>query len=285
MKLIDLLINMYNINPNDKIKLVRHKENEFNIQEMYRDSKDNFELYQQHQRDKVFDNCKFIISFIGEDKKKAKLIGMYEVISQSEIKNIDKLDDELKKVIPQNAKYCYELKKLDKLSDLEDRLIIDWGNGVIQWHQWLKKNCDKKINEIVPKGFYKTFPGFEDFVLSFKELKLIVQNYDSNRDWHDKLSSVYGIYLIVDLEDGKQYIGSAYGKEGILGRWKAYIENGHGGNKSLISLIEKEPSRCEKFQFTILRTLSKTLTKEEIIRYEKLYKNKLGTRIFGLNLN
>lgn len=41
----------------------------------------------------------------------------------------------------------------------------------------------------------------------------------------------------------------------------------------------------ENFNFTILRTLSKTLTQAEIIDYERLYKSKLGTRAFGLNSN
>jgi len=31
--------------------------------------------------------------------------------------------------------------------------------------------------------------------------------------------------LIVDMETGLQYLGTAYGKDGILGRWKKYSNN------------------------------------------------------------
>jgi len=99
------------------------------------------------------------------------------------------------------------------------------------------------------------------------------------------LSSVAGIYLIVDLSDGSQYIGSAYGKDGILGRWTQYANSYHGGNEKLIKLLKDEPERYKKFQFCILRTLPKSMTDVQVIAYEQLYKNKLGTRTFGLNIN
>ncbi|MCK5407604.1 MAG: GIY-YIG nuclease family protein [Candidatus Krumholzibacteria bacterium] len=99
------------------------------------------------------------------------------------------------------------------------------------------------------------------------------------------LSAVCGVYLIVDQNTGKQYVGSAYGEKGILGRWTNYAKTGHGGNNQLKKLMEWDPMYAENFNFTILRTLSKTLTQAEIIDYERLYKSKLGTRAFGLNSN
>ena len=44
------------------------------------------------------------------------------------------------------------------------------------------------------------------------------------------------VYLIVDTKTGKKYVGSAYGDNMLLGRWRNYIANGHGGNKLLKSL-------------------------------------------------
>jgi hypothetical protein len=41
---------------------------------------------------------------------------------------------------------------------------------------------------------------------------------------------VQGIYLITDSSNGKQYVGKADGTERILGRWKNYASDGHGGN-------------------------------------------------------
>lgn len=85
---------------------------------------------------------------------------------------------------------------------------------------------------------------------------------------------------------GKQYIGSAYGVEGILGRWEKYVKtNGSGNNKQLVELIKEDEKYSRNFQFTVLQTLSKSLTEEEAIKKEINWKQKLGTHIFGLNSN
>lgn len=86
------------------------------------------------------------------------------------------------------------------------------------------------------------------------------------------LSGVAGIYLIVDNKTGMQYVGSAYGKEGILGRWKNYSLNGHGGNKKLEKLLENDFSYVKHFRFTILETLLKTLPSNQVIEREKSIK-------------
>lgn len=279
------LAEMYGVNLQDKIKLVRHQDSRYNPTKLYKDNRYEFELYQEYQGDKNFRGCKYIISFLGMDGSKSKFIGMYEVLSEQLVENMNIPEDEGHKKMSDGAKYYYMLRKTDYLGDLIDRLVIDWGASTRSWHQWLREDKAKEVIEILPKGYYDEFPGFEDFILTFNDLETIIKNADANKDWHQMLSSVYGIYLIVDLEDGKQYVGSAYGREGILGRWKQYAQNGHGNNQMLKELIDKYPRRHHKFQYTILRTLPKTLTDKEVINYENLYKNKLGTRTFGLNLN
>ena len=100
------------------------------------------------------------------------------------------------------------------------------------------------------------------------------------------LSAVKGIYLILDKLTGNKYIGSAYRENGILGRWGEYVNtNGHGNNKQLKELIEKDNNYARHFQFTILMTLPKTMTATEVIKREALFKQKLGTKSFGLNSN
>ena len=99
------------------------------------------------------------------------------------------------------------------------------------------------------------------------------------------LSSVKGIYLIVDTSDAKQYIGSAFGEKGILGRWIEYVNSHHGGNKELIKLLEHHPERYKKFRFTILKIFSEGASVKEVTDAEQLYKAKLGTIEFGLNDN
>ena len=100
------------------------------------------------------------------------------------------------------------------------------------------------------------------------------------------LSAVKGIYLILDKSTGNKYIGSAYNEDGIMGRWQEYaITNGHGNNRQLIDLLSIDNSHGRNFQFTVLMTLPKTMTAPEVIKREVLFKQKLGTKSFGLNSN
>ena len=168
------------------------------------------------------------------------------------------------------------------MEEFEGRLIIDWGSATRSWHQ--KGTTNKKIVAI-QSNQKRIFEGFENLILSFQELKEIIEDsvvYDS---WHTALSAVYAIYLITDLVNGKQYVGSAYGEKGLLGRWSIYIKTGHGNNKKIGEAICQYPDRYEHFQFSVLQILPKNITEEDIIKIENLWKNKLQTRKFGMNDN
>ena len=93
------------------------------------------------------------------------------------------------------------------------------------------------------------------------------------------------MYLILRPSTGDQYVGSAYGAKGLLGRWQQYAVNGHGGNERLRAIALAQPGAWREYRYSVLRTLSKSLSAREVIEYEGFYKNKLGTRAFGLNLN
>ena len=74
-------------------------------------------------------------------------------------------------------------------------------------------------------------------------------------------------------------MGSAYGDNGIYGRWMSYAKNGHGGN------IELKKLNPNNFEFSILEIATKTASADEVIHRESRWKEKLGTRKFGLNQN
>lgn len=100
------------------------------------------------------------------------------------------------------------------------------------------------------------------------------------------MSQVSAVYLVVDTESGQQYVGSAYGENGLWGRWSDYVNtNGEGGNKLLHDFMAKYPDRYHSLQYSVLRVLDKTTKADDVIALESLYKNKLGTRAFGLNAN
>ena len=69
------------------------------------------------------------------------------------------------------------------------------------------------------------------------------------------LQNQKAVYLITDRSNGKLYVGSATSDSGmLLQRWANYIDSGHGGNKELIELVNKEGIDYIKrnFQYSIL---------------------------------
>jgi hypothetical protein len=162
-------------------------------------------------------------------------------------------------------------------------LVIDWGKGPINWHQHLS---NKPVLELLPEG--RRLPVFDDyleFTLAYKELRELYQHQAAHRDWRGALEAVAGVYLILAETTGQQYVGSAYGAAGVWGRWEQYARTGHGGNKKLMDLLERDTDYPERFRFSLLQILPKTLIRDEVIKREGLYKAKLGTRATGLNSN
>ena len=260
-----------------KIKLVRHKDKRFDLYNLYKSYPDVFLDYQCSQENDVFRDCEYIVSFIGEENNLARFIGVYKII--------DKKHDNGILIIKErdfHYQFLYIMYEIEGFEDLKERVIVRWENA-ISWHQWIKNKME--VVEISPGLHYKHFTDYFDIILNFKELKEIIIN--QYKEWHVALSSVKGIYLITDTLSGKLYVGSAYGEDGIWGRWKNYVAtNGHGGNKMLKSLIDEDWEYAEKhFQFSVLMLLQKTITTDEAIKKEQLFKQKLGSNSFGLNNN
>ncbi len=102
---------------------------------------------------------------------------------------------------------------------------------------------------------------------------------------HVALGEVAGVYLITDTETGDQYVGSAWGEGGILGRWMAYVRSGHGGNQRLRAALGPSARRRHALQFSILRPMPRSAPQRKVVAAEAAFKRKLGTRAHGLNAN
>ncbi|WP_316674757.1 GIY-YIG nuclease family protein [uncultured Tolumonas sp.] len=252
-----------------KVKLLRHKDDKYDLLNMMQEGK--FENYQNKQSWDVFGDAEYIISFIADRDRYAKFIGVWQVIDKS--KNEETND------------YSYTTIECDGYEDLKGRLIINWGEGTRSWAQWLHSKGNKKISEVLPENYVMDFPGFYDFQLTYNELKVMISNPDSNREWFRMLSSTSGVYIILDSLTGQQYVGSAYGKGGIWQRWGFYAKNPTGGNKLINELLLERPDAYKNFKYSILRVLEHSSTKETVIEQENLIKTKLGSRAFGLNVN
>ena len=146
-------------------------------------------------------------------------------------------------------------------------------------------NPDKTLDD-------KTFPGYKNVSVSYHELKKKLKS----PEWRTALSCRKGVYLIADRATGKLYIGSAYGTNGILGRWETYVksgydknevENGKYPNKKLQELVNKKDLSYiqENFQYSILETFTDDVSDEYIIGRESWWKEALRSRQFGYNAN
>ncbi len=250
------------------VKVLRHKSTTEDLWELRRNGK--FETYQNHQSWDVFGDAHFIISFIAERHNFAKFVGVWEIMDKNN---------------GNDKTYHYQTKELEGFKDLSARVIVQWGEGLRSWAQWLHNKGNKEISEILPPNYIMDFPGYYDFILSFSELKQMINNPDANRVWYQMLSSISGVYVILDKTTGNQYVGSAYGKKGLWGRWNSYVQKPHGGNKLIKELLYNNPKAYKNFQFSILRVLEPNATREEILAHENLIKKKLGSKAFGLNDN
>lgn len=166
---------------------------------------------------------------------------------------------------------AFDLEWFNAGSEYAERIVIDWGSGTRAWFQWADRK-EKELLEIRSSKHEIAFPGFSRFIGQISNLP------SWPKSWLDILSNVTGIYLLV-AENGDQYVGSATGENGLIGRWNSYFVNGHGGN-----VLLKERSHKD-YQVSILEVLSNEMSLAEVIDRENFWKKKLGTRAYGLNAN
>ena len=274
---IHRIFEIFGLNP-EEIRLVRHGDKEIPIYKTFKENIDRLEVYQSYQRPKKFGTARAIAVFAPFHKTTALFLGLWSI--EACIKNSEftkKVLTELKKYRLPESWYQnsdrYKLKRNTKLDELSERLVIEWGAATVAWAQ----SKDKAVVELKGIKSIGEFHSFDQINIDFYKIKDLAGYPDTNITWVKALSSVNGVYLIKDKSTGKQYVGSAYGENGIYGRWVAYAKNGHGGNKGLRGI---DPSN---FQFSILEIVSATTTAEGVIQCENKWKDKLGTREFGFN--
>ncbi|TXE06665.1 GIY-YIG nuclease family protein [Algoriphagus aquimarinus] len=175
----------------------------------------------------------------------------------------------------------YEYEPLKEYEKYFGRLIIRFKNK----SQMMIRNAASVIDEcevsqLLPDTFDNDlFPGYDKVNVSWKELKRVIEK----DTWKTALENQKGVYLLTDISNGKQYVGSAYGESMILGRWRSYIRNGHGGNIGLIPITFIHIQ--ENFRFSILDIYKSTTDDLIIIARENWWKQILQSRRFGYNVN
>lgn len=267
----------------ERTKLIRHNLSSNEISTYY--DKGYIELYQRIQRPSRFKNCEYVLSFIGEEGTLGTFLACYKVCGWKAFQPESFPEDFPPMNLPDDTDCVdFELQRTDILADLQNRLVIDWGKGTINWCQ--NGTTEKEVVEIRRAGSEIGFPGYDEVILSWKTLWKIVYHKEANKVWEDKLSAVAGVYLITDTNTGRHYVGSASGRDGgVWGRWTEYAKTKHGGNKKLVALIAEDPDYCRYFQYSILEVLPLKQDKQDVLKREQLYKRKLQSIKFGLNDN
>ncbi len=273
------LLKSYGVDP-QCVRVVRHGNKEINVLDVFQNNKERFNQYCSWQKENKYGKSKYLAVFAPARGTTSLFLGMWAVEGVTKNNELQKkhLRMLVKNDLPQHwfgEHVYYHLKITELMSDLSERLVIEWGKSTLNWVQ-IK---DKNIVQIKPKNSIDDFSSYDDIQLSYSDLKKLMRDSDSNTSWVNALSSVNGVYLILNKTDGRLYVGSAYGKDGILGRWSAYSKSGHGDNKLLKAL---DP---ENFEFSVLEITPLVMSIDEVIDRENRWKVRLATREFGLNDN
>lgn len=288
LKKLKLIFNSnWNYTPNGRPDYIRKifgdKEKYLDLLEMYR--QDEVELVKDSTRlhdpnEKRFHKGELAFCFIPYDNEEWLLVNAFKVIDDS--KRLIDVDEEV-------------------MSDYKQyfgRLVITWKNRNtrnirMKSLEHIKKLTVKTILELPYDKIALEFPGYKNVAVSYSELKNKLKN---STEWQSYLKARKGIYLITDVSNGKLYIGSAYGKDGIYGRWKTYmesgfdkneLENGKYPNKKFQEIVKKKGIGYiqQNFRYTLLETFTDEISDEDIINRESWWKKRLLTKEFGYNAN
>ncbi len=292
MNLNDLLIGK-GIDPK-QVLVLRHRPKESKLNKalpwLAAERPELFNAYQQTQKDKVervMQKVKYVASFIGRQPGRALFIGLYAVNGWDTMTYQECLQHPSTIELMQFGLGGFESEN-DRPAILWFDLVLsrtfypEWmGKLIVSWpppeRSWWRRAHKNEMNvvAILPdSALDAAMPPWDELSISADELRILPTK------WQSAIQHWRGVYFIFDKSDGKGYVGSAYGPDNILGRWRNYIASGHGGNELLKKRNPKD------FTFTILQRVSPDMLAEDVVGLESTWKKRLHTRHpFGLNDN
>lgn len=238
--------------------------------DLWRAANGSFEAYQSIQSKARFRKDDLLASFVVTPADETLFVGLYLVQSVGGVP-----PDQKDPVAPDHdltGCFWHVTMPDTRLDEYSGRLLIDWGKGFRTWVQSAGRQ-DKRVIEIRRSFQEPEFPGFLLFSRPLSQIDALPKG------WADALQACRGVYLLTCPRTKEQYVGSAAGANGFLGRWQEYAITGHGGN---IALKSRDPS---DYQVSILEVAGSAATVDEIIRMEQRWKAKLQSTEMGLNRN
>ncbi len=257
-----------------EVRLARHAGYKEKIYLLWRNKPDEYEIYCRTQQVEAFGQQKYVAHFIATPEGGTLFTGFYILGKKKPVKPgmMHPITGSNIYITESPRPIIYDVTRVIQFDHYAGKLFIAWGAGTRSWSQIASKTS-KRVLEIRRELAEPEFPGFSKFSCLSTEVNVLPET------WKCILTVSRGIYILVHLDTQTQYIGSATGAGGFLGRWLSYEANGHGGNALLRKLSNKQ------FQIGILEVSSSIETSAEIIRREQEWKQKLGSKAFGLNFN
>ncbi len=259
------------------VRLLRHQDGRADKgrspYELWREDRQVFETYQETQSPENRSRLQadYWASFVGTPAGETLFAGFYRC-QYVGLNTVERRWVHTTGVDPVNSCDLYSLTRDPQLDDLAGRLVLDWGAGTRSWIQ-RADNQDKVVLELRRDFQEPAFPGFTRFVVQMSALSTLPTS------WASVLSASRGVYLLTCPRTREQYVGSATGHLGFLGRWLSYASDGNGGN---VGLRSRDPS---DYQVSILEVAGSHATTDDILDLESLWKKKLQSREMGLNRN
>ena len=233
-------------------------------------SKEEWEGWQRYKGEKDNFNRKYIFALIDFYPESDVWLfgGIYEVIARDARSYKVRLDKDYEELI--------------------GRLKVHFVRPSRAKAVKLEKYYNKMVVSEILKECYtgEEFCGYEKINHGFRSIEHIIKT--NKPDWKAALENTKGVYLITDKNNGKRYVGSAYGDSGIWSRWACYIGTGHGGNDELIEIIKEKGIEYARsnFVFALLEYRSMKADDKTIVEREKYWKEVLLTRgQYGYNKN
>lgn len=279
-----------------KVIVLRHRPTERELRRalpwLAAERHEIFNAYQRAQPDRLESAMNkligrgYLASFIGERPGTALFVGLYSIAGgrRMSIREFNRLPENQELVRlgsncatedkRPNGIIWFDLRPEAIRSEWKGRLLIGWPGIERSWWRRAEKNDFPVLAIHERRALDQELSDWSEIALTWNQLRVMP------RAWETKLSEWRAIYYIRDSSDGKGYVGSACGKDNLIGRWLNYAADGHGGNKLLRA---RNP---ENFVFSILQRVSPDSERDEVIRIENTWKLRLHTRApDGLNEN
>ena len=236
-----------------------------------------FNAYQQSQYERVerimakMNGTGHVASFIGIKPGTALFVGLYSIAgsrpltyeqfwrisANRELETFGMPDDDDK----QRTVLWFDLRLTEFYKLWKGKLIIGWPGQELVWCRRAHKNEFPVLAILEDSALDAAMRAWDAINLTWEQLRVLPTR------WKSKLSEWRGIYYVFDASAGKGYVGSAYGKDNLLQRWKNWAARGHGGNKLL---RHRDP---DNFRFTILQRVSPDMEAGDVIRLESSWKS------------